>query len=188
MCDIEMIRDPITMAMHEGVLCHPGLNELMPNGDWISAVNRATGLDLFIYHHLFQGTFCVAGWVLEPVEPNGKNGVLIELCNMVLPPDWNSPDRPSIPWMQWRTRPVVEQAQEQMDKIKGRQKERARREADDIAAQYDMAKHLRHKGEANEASSLETGHTPFESREHLGAEIWDETQDRLTEIAKSQSP
>jgi hypothetical protein len=78
---IEILFDPVEECVESGLLMDER-HEVLPEGDWIRAVNRITGRsDLFVYRHAWTEKFVVAQWLSR--EPP----VCLELETMDLPPD-----------------------------------------------------------------------------------------------------
>ena len=71
--DIEMIFDPIEVAMQDG-LCLDERHHICPESQWLSAVKRTTGRDdLFVYYHKETKNFVLAQWIYTPE----KDGIAI---------------------------------------------------------------------------------------------------------------
>jgi len=73
MMDIEMVFDPIELAMQDGLTLDER-HHICVESQWLRAVKRTTGRDdLFVYYHKETNNFVLAQWIYTPE----KDGVAI---------------------------------------------------------------------------------------------------------------
>ena len=182
---VEVLFDPYIAAIAcGGMPCDPRQHEILPDGEWVSYLQRRLNMpELFVYHHRFRHTFVVAGWGHPPADPNGTGGVMFELEVMSGPPDWNPSDRPSMGFMVRRTAPVREQAKRAMQVL--RENVMADRAAQDTSSGElaERIRSLRLGGQTDEANMLQAGISSHVGQGE-GGEVLEHMTEELTHMVK----
>tara|TARA_R100000664_G_C2731679_1_gene122064 strand:- start:258 stop:791 length:534 start_codon:yes stop_codon:yes gene_type:complete len=151
--DMEMIFDPIEVAMMDG-LCLDERHHICPESQWLRAVKRTTGRDdLFVYYHKETNKFVLAQWIYTPE----KDGVAI--CTELEVMD-EAPDRGgwiSLEYIKMR----CSKGDEMMKSLRHKMKEdkyRKRAEKEELLAKRTAAAdYFRKQGKPEIAASIETG-------------------------------
>jgi len=151
--DMEMIFDPIEVAMMDG-LCLDERHHICPESQWLRAVKRTTGRDdLFVYYHKETDKFVLAQWIYTPE----KDGVAI--CTELEVMD-KAPDRGgwiSLEYIKMR----CSKGDEMMKSLRHKMKEdKYRKQAEKeelLAKRTAAADYFRKQGKNEIAASIETG-------------------------------
>jgi hypothetical protein len=153
MADIEMVFDPIEVAVMDGLRLDER-HHICPESQWLRAVKRTTGRDdLFVYYHKETENFVLAQWIYTPE----KDGVAIctELEVMEKAPDrggWIS-----LEYIKMR----CSKGDEMMKSLRHKMKEdKYRKEAEReelLHKRTEAANHFRKQGKNDIAASIESG-------------------------------
>ena len=181
--DMEIVFDARQEAV-ESHLCMDERHEVLPDGEWIKAVQRLTGRDrLFVYHHKEIGSFVLAEWVYD--DSDGIR-VCIELEGMPHPPDLYQEGRPTMEDLRFRCKLADEMVKDMHEKIKKRRyQERLDRE-DGIAEKEDAIKRLKKLGLEDSARRVQSGADAF-IPESMGGESFKQLKEEVTSMARSSS-
>lgn len=170
--EVTITYDPIEAAIEQGCCPYnPERHELLTDSDWIRSLREAVRLpELFVYRHRLTGNFILAGWVLP-------RRAFIELECFTGPHD-----RPSFDLLHRRLRPVVEQAKENIARIKERHwRTRELQRAND-EGRVEFSRFLKHQGLEEESVKVLEGRSPYVS-EAEGGERLRETKERIADVA-----
>ena len=181
--NIEILYDPKQEAA-ENYLSMDERHELLPDGEWIRAVRRATKRDrLFVYHHSGTGNFVLAEWVYD--DSDGIR-VCIELGTMPHPPDLYREGRPTLDHLRWRCCMAEDMIENMHQKMRGlRNRELADREEGKLE-KSDAINRLNHMGMFDAAHRMEIGQDRY-IPEAMGGESFQAAKDELQSMAQSSS-
>lgn len=181
--DMEIVFDPRQEAV-ESHLFMDERHEILPDGEWIKAVQRLTGRDrLFVYRHKEIGSFVLAEWVYD--DSDGIR-VCIELECMPQPPDLYQEGRPTMEDLRFRCRLADDMVKDMHEKIKKRRYQERLDQQDGIAEKADAVSRLKKLGLEDSARRVESGQDKF-IPESMGGESFKELKDEITSMAKSSS-
>jgi len=153
MMDIEMIFDPIEMAVQDG-LCLDERHHICVESQWLRAVKRTTGRDdLFVYYHKETNNFVLAQWIYSP-EKDGV-AICVELEVMEEAPDrggWIS-----LEYIKKRCAKGDDMVKELKNKMKTANSIKQSEKEELLEKRTAAADYFRKKGKRDIAASIETG-------------------------------
>lgn len=180
---VEIIREPYGDYMAVGLQIDRTRHIILEDGHYIRCVRRHVRMEnLFLYWHTESKRCVIAGWTWPHTAVTA--GICIELQSFLAPPLWETRDLPTLDFMAWRTRPVWQQAEENVAMMKERVARKLELRNQTNIERQDKATFLRHQGRTAEAKALSEGYTPFIGRAEGGADKLDEIRDRVSTIAK----
>ena len=171
--DIEMIFDPIELAMQDGLTLDER-HHICPESMWLRAVKRTTGRDdLFVYYHKETNNFVLAQWIYSP-EKDGV-AICVELEVMEEAPDrggWIS-----LEYIKKRCAKGDDMVKELKNKMKVANARKQAEKEELLEKRTAAADYFRKQGKREIAASIETG--PY-------AQPNPETLETLTNGAKNR--
>ena len=147
MHDFEVTFDELTEHIENGMVM--GFrHEILPDGEWIRAVRRATRRDdLYVYRHRVHGKFILCQMLHW--EPR----VCVELESMALPPDrggWLP-----LEYLRMRCGSQHQYLMRMRDRMRQAKKLRLEQRRESESQQRELARHLRRRGKDEIAAGVE---------------------------------
>lgn len=168
--DIEVVHDEAEDYMMAGLVIDPERHEILGDSDYILGARRACKMpELFVYHHLETGKFCVAGMIFTRADLK----VCVELELFDGPPGHEGAGAPDYEHLRRRTRPVHEQARENVRAMRDRASLGRALKEDSLREKIDKGKSLIRRGFVAEGTSLRDGHEGFVGTREGGTALAD---------------